>query len=79
MSLIMCTVKDAYKLMEHMDENDMVILTVLDKKKHLHSVPKKIKKKNGEELIKKADIISYQDNVFFGTIRNCKKRKRYHS
>ena len=45
MSLIMCTVKDAYKLMEHMDENDMVILTVLDKKKHLHSVPKKIKKK----------------------------------
>lgn len=68
MSLIMCTVKDAYKLMEHMDENDMVILTVLDKKKHLHSVPKKIKKKNGEELIKKADIISYQDNVFFRTL-----------
>lgn len=64
----MCSVKEAYKLMEHLDENDTVILTIIDKKKYLHNVPKRIKKKNGEELIKQADDILYQNNDFFGIL-----------
>lgn len=62
------SVKDAFELMKHMDENDMVVLSVLDRKTHVHDVPKKIKKRKGEELIKQADDIFYQDNDFFGTI-----------
>lgn len=65
---IVCSVKDACKLMEHMDANDTVILTVINKKTYVHDVPRKIRKKNGEELIKKADNIFYQNNDFFGTL-----------
>lgn len=68
MGVIICSVKDAFQLMEHMDENDMVVLSVFDKKTYIHDIPKKIKKKKGEELIKKADNICYQDNDFFGTL-----------
>ena len=68
MGIIVCSVKEACKLMEHMDINDTVILTVIDKKTYLHDAPKKIRKKNGEELIRKADDILYQDNDFFGTL-----------
>lgn len=68
MSVIVCSVKEANKLMEHMNEDDMVVLTVLDKKTHIHSVPKRIKKKNGEKLINRADSILYQDNDFFGML-----------
>lgn len=68
MGMIVCSVKEACKLMEHMDENDTVILTVIDKKTYLHKVPKRIKKKNGEELIKQANNIFYQDNDFFGIL-----------
>lgn len=68
MGVIICSVKDAFKLMEHMNENDMVILSVIDKKTYIHDIPRKIRKKKGEELIKKADNICYQDNDFFGTL-----------
>lgn len=68
MGVIVCSVKEAYELMNHMDESDMVILTILDKKTHIHSIPKRIKKKNGEELIRRADNILYQDNDFFGIL-----------
>lgn len=68
MGMIVCSVKEACKLMEHMDENDTVILTVIDKKTYLHDIPRRIKKKRGEELIKQADDIFYQDNDFFGTL-----------
>lgn len=68
MAVIVCSVKEACKLMEHMDENDTVVLTVVDKKTYLHDIPKRIKKKSGEELIKQADDIFYQDNDFFGTL-----------
>lgn len=64
----MCSVKDAVKLMEHMDEEDMVILTVIDKKTYIHNIPERIKKKKGEELIRQADNIYYQNNDFFGTL-----------
>lgn len=68
MGVIICSVKEAFELMKHMDENDMVVLSVVDKKTYIHDIPKRIKKKNGEELIKKADNICYQDNEFFGTL-----------
>ena len=68
MGAIVCSVKDAFELMKHMDENDMVVLSVVNKKTYVHNIPRKIKKKNGEELIKKADNILYQDNDFFGTL-----------
>ena len=68
MSVIMCSVKDAVKLMAHMSDDDMVILSVINKKNYLHGVPKRIKKTKGEELIRQADNIFYQDNDYFGTI-----------
>lgn len=68
MGVIICSVKDAFELMKHMDKNDMVILSVIDKKSYIHDIPKKIKKKKSEELIEKADNIRYQDNDYFGTL-----------
>lgn len=68
MGMIVCSVKEACKLMEHMNENDVVILSVIDKKTHVHDIPKRIKKKKGEDLIKQADNIQYQDNDFFGIL-----------
>ena len=65
--IITCSVKEATKLMEHLNEDDMVTLTIIDKKvKIIHSEPKKIKKKNGEKLLKEAETIEYQDNDIFG-------------
>ena len=67
--IITCSVKEATKLMEHLNEDDMVTLTIIDKKSHtIHSQPKRIKKKNGEELFDKADSIEYQDNEIFGRL-----------
>lgn len=68
MGVVVCSAKEACKLMKHMDENDLVILTIIDKKTYMHRKPEKIKKKNGEELIKQAEDIFYQDNDFFGTL-----------
>ena len=65
---IVCSVKEACKLMEHMDENDIVVLTVVDKKTNVHAIPERIKKKKGEELIRQADDIFYQNNDFFGIL-----------
>lgn len=68
MNEIMCSVKDAKKLFEHMNDDDMVTLTVFSKKTFKHNKTKRIKKTNGEELIDKADIIEYQDNEIFGRL-----------
>lgn len=68
MSVIMCSVKRAYELLDHLDEDDMVTLTILDKKTHIHSIPKRIKKKSGEDLIDRAEDIYYQDNDYFGRL-----------
>lgn len=65
---IICSVKEAFKLLQHMDANDMVILNVFDRKTFIHDIPKRIKKKSGEELIMRANDIFYQDNEFFGTL-----------
>ena len=45
MGVIICSVKDACKLIEHMNENDMIVLSVIDEKRYLHDVPKRIRKK----------------------------------
>lgn len=65
---IVCSAKQACELMNHMDDNDLVILRVIDRKTYIHNPNKNIKKKSGEELIKRADNIMYQNNDFFGTL-----------
>lgn len=64
--IITCSVKEATKLMEHLSEDDMVTLTIINKKTHIYKEPERIKKKNSEELFKKADSIEYEDNDIFG-------------
>ena len=68
MSTIMCSVKDAKKLIEHMHDDDMITMTVFSRKSYKHDKPKRIKKRNGEELIEQADAIEYQNNDIFGRI-----------
>ena len=62
------TVKEAKKLLEHMNDDDIVILSLLNQKTYVHAQPKRIKKINGERLIDRADAIEYQDNDFFGRL-----------
>jgi len=52
---IVCSVKEAYKLMEHMNEDDVVILTVLNRRTYLHDVPKKNKKDSRKGLNSKGE------------------------
>ena len=66
--VITCSVKEAAKLMEHLNDDDLITLTIIDKKSHIHDQPKRIKKKNGENLIDNADSIEYQDNEIFGRL-----------
>lgn len=68
MGMIVCSVKEACDLMKHMNENDIVVLSVVNKKTYVHKKSEKIKKGKGEELIKQAHDIFYQDNDFFGTL-----------
>ena len=44
--VITCSVKEAAKLMEHLNEDDLITLTIIDNKTHIHTQPKRIKKKN---------------------------------
>ncbi len=44
MGVTVCSVKDAFELMKHMDENDMVVLSIVNKKTYIHDVPRRIKK-----------------------------------
>ena len=62
------TVKEAKKLLEHMNDDDIVILSLLNQKTYVHYQPKRIKKINGERLIDRANAIEYQDNDFFGRL-----------
>lgn len=66
--VIVCSAKEAIKLMEHMDSDDIVILARMNRKTHIHDKSRHIRKGNGEELIKKADNVLYQNNDFFGTL-----------
>lgn len=68
MGSVVCSAKEACELMKHIDEDDTVVLTILNKKTYIHGKAKKIKKKKGEELIRQAEDIHYQDNDFFGTL-----------
>ena len=51
--IITCSVKEAMEYMRHLDENDMVTLTVVDKKTKVHTQPRRIKKKS---LIKESNF-----------------------
>lgn len=64
--IITCSVKEAAKLMEHLNEDDMVTLTIMNKKTHVYKEPERVLKKNGEELLNKAEDIEYEDNEIFG-------------
>ena len=66
--VITCSVKQARKLMEHLNEDDMVTFTMINRKTNVVTKPIRIKKKNSEELIDKADNIEYQNNDFFGRL-----------
>ena len=65
---IVCSAKQARDLMQHMNEDDIVFLRVVNRKTYVHGENKSIKKRNGEELIKQAQNILYQDNDYFGTL-----------
>lgn len=66
-SIITCTVKQAKELMKHLDENDMVTLTVINQKNCIHyGEPMRIEKRCGDNLLEKAEVIEYQNNDFFG-------------
>lgn len=66
--IVVCSAKEACKLMEHMNEDDIVILTIFNRKTYVHDKSRKIQKKKGEELIKQANDIYYQDNDIFGRL-----------
>ncbi len=66
--VVVCSVKEAYKLMDHMNEDDIVVLTVFNKKTYVHDKSKRIQKRKGEELIRQANDIYYQDNDIFGRL-----------
>lgn len=63
---IICTVKEAVKLMKHLKDDDVVTFTIVDTEKYVHSEPKRIKKKYGVKLLGLAEMIEYQDNDIFG-------------
>ena len=54
--------------MEHLNDDDMVTLTIMDRKTCIHTEPKRIKKKSSEELMNCAECIQYQNNDIFGRI-----------
>ena len=54
--------------MKHIDDDDMVILCVINRETHVHKKNENIKKKSGEELIRQAENIIYQNNDYFGTL-----------
>ena len=62
------TVKEAKKLLDHMNDDDIVVLSLFNEKTYIHSQLKRVKKANGEYLIDRADTIEYQDNDFFGRL-----------
>lgn len=66
--IVTCSVKEAIKLMEHLHEDDTVTLTIVNKKTHVHGETSRIKRKSGEELIRQAESIEYQDNDCFGRL-----------
>lgn len=64
--IITCSAKEAAKLIEHLNEDDVVTLTIINKKTHVYKEPERIFKQKSEELFKKADDIEYENNDIFG-------------
>lgn len=68
MMLLFVQLKKHIKLMDHMNEDDIVVLTVFNKKTYVHDKSKRIQKRKGEELIRQANDIYYQNNDIFGRL-----------
>lgn len=66
--LLFVQLKKHIKLMDHMNEDDIVVLTVFNKKTYVHDKSKRIQKRKGEELIRQANDIYYQNNDIFGRL-----------
>lgn len=64
--MLWCSVKEAKKIISHLDDNDILILNVINTKEHIYSKSEKIRKNKGEKIIEKAESIEYQDNDIFG-------------
>lgn len=64
--IITCSVKEASEIIKHLNDDDMVTLTIINQSTHIHTKPKRIRMKKGEELINVAERIEYQNNEFFG-------------
>jgi hypothetical protein len=67
-NVLRCSIKHAKELLKHLRDDDMITITVFDKKNYKHLENKRIDKKNGEKLIEQANSIEYQDNDFFGRL-----------
>lgn len=66
---ITCTVKEAIEHMKHLNDDDIITLTVMEKKDFIiHHETERIKKKKGVQLLNIADNIEYQDNEIFGRL-----------
>lgn len=65
---IICSVEQAIELLSHMKKDDTVILTVLNVKTLQHGETERIKRPKGEELIRQAKMINYQNNDYFGRL-----------
>lgn len=63
---ITCSVKEAKEHMKHLNDDDMVTLTLVNQKTRIFGEPIRIYKTESENLIDKARCIEYQDNGFFG-------------
>lgn len=63
---ITCSVKEAKEYMKHLEDDDMVTLTLMNQNTRVLEEPKRIFKVESEKLINKAGNIEYQDNGFFG-------------
>lgn len=64
--VITCTVKEAKRHINHLNDNDMITLIVMNKASRIFEEPKRIYKIDSEALIDKAKCIEYQNNGYFG-------------
>ena len=44
MNVVICSVKEAFELMRHRKDGDVVLVSVFDKQSNIHDITKKIKK-----------------------------------
>jgi hypothetical protein len=65
---IICSIKEGKEKIGHLKSDDVILLTIFNEDKFIHSENQKINREKGEKLIDKAEKIEYQDNDFFGRL-----------